>query len=78
MCIGDGLEGVKNETLFDEVDLDRPPTEPGSGVHSPFGSGPIELRTKLGEGSFGIVWHVWDVTMGEQIKSGNPFSPSQL
>ncbi len=60
-------QGTANvESLFDEVDLDRLPTEPGSGVHSPLGSGPIELRTKLGEGSFGTVWHVWDVTTGEQ------------
>ena len=49
-------QGTANiETLFDEVNLDRPPTEPGSGVHSPLSSSPIELRTKLSEGSFGIV-----------------------
>ncbi len=54
------------EALLDEVDLGRPPTEPPSGVHSPPGEGPITLQKKLGEGGFGVVWHVWDVSTGEE------------
>ncbi|KAK3897708.1 kinase-like domain-containing protein [Staphylotrichum tortipilum] len=54
------------EALLDEVDLGRPPTEPPSGAHSPPGEGPITLQKKLGEGGFGVVWHVWDVSTGEE------------
>lgn len=54
------------EVLLDEVDIDRPATEPASGARSPLGVGPIKLKTKLGEGTFGVVWHVWDVSTGEE------------
>ncbi len=54
------------DVLLDEVDIDRPATEPPSGARSPLGNGPVTMETKLGEGAFGVVWHVWDVSTGEE------------
>ncbi|KJZ70539.1 hypothetical protein HIM_10083 [Hirsutella minnesotensis 3608] len=50
------------EKLLDRLGLtSRPQTEPASGARTP-GTGPVTLKKRLGEGSFGIVTHCWDVS----------------
>ncbi|KAB5572203.1 kinase-like domain-containing protein [Coniochaeta sp. 2T2.1] len=43
----------------------RPQTERASGEETP-GTGPIVLKKVLGEGAFGVVSHIWDVSTGEE------------
>lgn len=49
----------------------RPQTEHASGAHTP-GSGPIHIRKKLGEGSFGVVTHCWNVSTGDEYALKEP------
>ncbi|XP_044717794.1 kinase [Hirsutella rhossiliensis] len=54
------------EKLLHRLDLtSRPRTEPASGARTP-GTGPVILKRLLGEGSFGIVSHAWDVSTGAE------------
>ncbi|KAH6614517.1 protein kinase [Chaetomium sp. MPI-SDFR-AT-0129] len=54
------------ENLLGRLEVrSRPQTERATGTHTP-GIGPILLRKKLGEGTFGVVTHLWNVsTAGE-------------
>ncbi|KAL2256261.1 hypothetical protein VTK26DRAFT_1918 [Humicola hyalothermophila] len=60
-------QGTANaENLFRRLDLhSRPQTERASRAHTP-GTGPIVLRKKLGEGTFGVVTYLWDVSTAEE------------
>ncbi|KAK7403872.1 hypothetical protein QQX98_010376 [Neonectria punicea] len=53
------------EDLLDDLGLSNPPTRPRTGAHTP-GTGEIHLRKKLGEGSFGVVTHLWNVSTGDE------------
>ncbi|KND93537.1 Serine/threonine-protein kinase RAD53 [Tolypocladium ophioglossoides CBS 100239] len=54
------------EDLFGNLDLpQRPDTELPTGAHTP-SSRAIHLRMKLGEGSFGVVTHFWNVSNGAE------------
>lgn len=60
------------DDLFGQLGLpSRPPTEPASGARTP-GTGPIYLKKKLGEGAFGIVTHIWDVSDGDEYAIKEP------
>jgi len=54
------------KVLLDEADLSPSKTQAASRVYTPPGKGPITLKKKLGKGGFGVVWHVWDVSTGEE------------
>ncbi len=63
---------VSADNLFGRLDLgSRPPTERASGAHTP-GTGAIVLRKKLGEGSFGVVTHVWNVSNADEYALKQP------
>ncbi|KAK4243398.1 kinase-like domain-containing protein [Corynascus novoguineensis] len=66
-------QGTANaENLFGRLDLrSRPQTERASGAHTP-GTGPIVLRKKLGEGTFGVVTHLWDVSTADEYALKEP------
>ncbi|KPM39123.1 hypothetical protein AK830_g7448 [Neonectria ditissima] len=53
------------EDLLDDLGLSNPPTRPRTGAHTP-GTGEINLGKKLGEGSFGVVTHLWNVSTGDE------------
>ncbi|KAG5787120.1 hypothetical protein H9Q69_013809 [Fusarium xylarioides] len=53
------------EGLLEDLGLSNPPTRPGTGTHSP-GTGVINLKKMLGEGSYGVVIHLWNVSTGEE------------
>ncbi|RMD43974.1 hypothetical protein DV735_g1087, partial [Chaetothyriales sp. CBS 134920] len=53
------------EDLLNDLGLSNPPTRPRTGAHTP-GTGEIHLRKKLGEGSFGVVTHLWNVSTGDE------------
>ncbi|KAJ4311316.1 hypothetical protein N0V84_010521 [Fusarium piperis] len=53
------------EDLLDDLGLSNPPTRPHTGAHTP-DTGEIHLRKKLGEGSFGVVTHLWNVSTGDE------------
>lgn len=53
------------EDLLDDLGLSYPPTRPRTGANTP-GTGEIHLRKKLGEGSFGAVTHLWNVSTGDE------------
>lgn len=53
------------EDAINALGLNVPLTRPLSGVHTP-GVGEIRLETRLGEGSFGAVHHLWDVSTGAE------------
>ncbi|KAM3537301.1 hypothetical protein ARSEF1564_009781 [Beauveria bassiana] len=53
------------EDLLDDLGLSNLPTRPCTGAHTP-GTGEIHLRKKLGEGSFGVVTHLWNVSTGDE------------
>ena len=54
------------DNLLDQLDLrSRPQTQRPSGAQTP-GTGPIVLKKVLGEGAYGVVSHVWDVSTGEE------------
>ncbi|KAH8889939.1 kinase-like protein [Thozetella sp. PMI_491] len=61
---------VDTENLFGRLDL-PPETERPTGTHTP-GTGAIFLRKKLGEGSFGVVTHFWNVSTGEEYALKQP------
>ncbi|KAK0368124.1 hypothetical protein CLIM01_14517 [Colletotrichum limetticola] len=72
------IDGVKRfrqgtattEDLLEDIGLSYPPTR---GAQTP-GTGDISLRKTLGEGSFGVVTHLWNVSTGEErvVKSPSP------
>lgn len=67
-----GTTGVDN--LVGQLDLrSRPPTERTSGTHTP-GTGPIVLKKALGEGGFGVVSYMWDVSTGAEHALKEPSS----
>jgi hypothetical protein len=54
------------ESLFSDLSMPgRPETQWPSGAHTP-GKGPIHLRKVIGEGTFAVVTHYWNVSTGEQ------------
>ncbi|RMJ03713.1 hypothetical protein CDV36_014762 [Fusarium kuroshium] len=53
------------EDLLNNLGLSNPPTRPRTGTHTP-GTGEIHFRRKLGEGSFGVVTHLWNVNTGDE------------
>ncbi|AEO61522.1 hypothetical protein MYCTH_2311751 [Thermothelomyces thermophilus ATCC 42464] len=58
--------------LLGRLDLrSRPQTERASGAHTP-GTGPIFLKKKLGEGTFGVVTHLWNVSTAEECAVKEP------
>lgn len=59
------------EDLVEDLGLSNPPTRPRTGTHSP-GTGEINLRKTLGEGSFGVVIHLWNVSTGEERAMKTP------
>ncbi|KAK3302817.1 kinase-like domain-containing protein, partial [Chaetomium strumarium] len=66
-------QGMANaESLFGRLDLrSRPHTERASQAHTP-GTGPIVLRKKLGEGTFGVVTRLWDVSTAAECALKEP------
>lgn len=58
------------EDLLDDLGLSYPPTR---GAQTP-GTGEISLRKKLGEGAYGVVTHLWNVSTGEErvVKTPSP------
>ncbi|KAK3336978.1 kinase-like domain-containing protein [Cercophora scortea] len=66
-------QGTANaENLLGLLDLRRrPQTERASGTHTP-GNGPIVLKKKLGEGSFGVVTHLWNVSTADECALKKP------
>ncbi|KAI0009525.1 kinase-like domain-containing protein [Xylariaceae sp. FL0662B] len=56
---------VTTEGLLDDLGLSNPPKRPATGAHAP-GTGKIYLTKELGEGGFGIVTHLWDVSTGDE------------
>jgi hypothetical protein len=67
------LQGaVSMDDLFCQLGLpSRQPTEPPSEAHTP-GTGVLYLKKKLGEGTFGIVTHFWDVSDGDEYAIKEP------
>ncbi|KAF5024768.1 hypothetical protein F66182_3146 [Fusarium sp. NRRL 66182] len=59
------------EGILKDLGLSNPPTRPRTGTHSP-GTGEINLKKKLGEGSFGVVLHLWNVSTGEERAMKTP------
>ncbi|KJZ70942.1 hypothetical protein HIM_09646 [Hirsutella minnesotensis 3608] len=60
------------EKLLGRLDFtSRPQTEPASGARTP-GTGPVTLKRLVGEGSFGIVTHCWDVSSGAEYALKEP------
>ncbi|CAJ2508713.1 Uu.00g137390.m01.CDS01 [Anthostomella pinea] len=51
------------EGLLNDLGLSFPPTRRDTGANTP-GTGDIHLQKKLGEGSFGVVTHLWNVSTG--------------
>jgi hypothetical protein len=63
---------ARAENLLGRLGLrSRPETERASGARTP-GTGPILLRRKLGEGAFGVVTHIWDVSTGAEYALKEP------
>ncbi|KJZ79926.1 hypothetical protein HIM_00640 [Hirsutella minnesotensis 3608] len=58
--------------LFRDLDLPhRPDTELPTGAHTP-GRGEIHLQKKIGEGSYGVVTHFWNVSDGSEYALKEP------
>ncbi|KAH8656455.1 protein kinase [Ilyonectria robusta] len=53
------------EGLLDDLGVSNPDTRLATGAHTP-GAGEIYLRKKLGEGAFGTVTHLWNVSTGDE------------
>lgn len=53
------------EDLLDTLGLSRPLTRPGTGAHTPK-TGEMTLKEKIGEGSFGVVTHLVNITTGDE------------
>jgi serine/threonine-protein kinase Chk2 len=65
-------QGTANaEDLLGQMGLQRSQTELPSGVQTP-GKGKILLRKKLGEGAFGVVTHIWNVSTAEEYALKKP------
>ncbi|OAA58602.1 Protein kinase-like domain protein [Niveomyces insectorum RCEF 264] len=65
-------QGTANaEDLLGGLDLSRPQTERASGAQTP-GTGPIFLTEKLGEGTFGVVTRLFNVSTGEECALKEP------
>ncbi|AEO63070.1 uncharacterized protein THITE_2107922 [Thermothielavioides terrestris NRRL 8126] len=63
---------VDAENLLDSLGLrTQPPTERGSGIQTP-GTGSIFLEKDIGEGSFGVVRYLWNVSTGEECVIKQP------
>ncbi|KAK2743006.1 hypothetical protein CKAH01_18421 [Colletotrichum kahawae] len=58
------------EDLLEDLGLSYPPTR---GAQTP-GAGEISLRKNLGEGAYGVVTHLWNVSTGEErvVKTPSP------
>ncbi|KAH0423734.1 protein kinase [Colletotrichum camelliae] len=58
------------EDLLEDLGLSYPPTR---GAQTP-GTGEINLRKRLGEGAYGVVTHLWNVSTGEErvVKTPSP------
>jgi hypothetical protein len=55
------------EDLFHDLNFPhRQETERPTGSHTP-GTGDIHLRKRIGEGAFGAVTHMWNVSTGEEF-----------
>lgn len=67
------LQGsMSMDDLFGQLGLpSRQPTEPPSGARTP-GIGTIYLKKKLGEATFGVVTHIWDVSDGAEYAIKEP------
>jgi hypothetical protein len=67
------LQGTAaTEDLFSSLDIpNHPDTERPTGAHTP-STGPIHLRKRLGEGSFAVVIHHWNVSTGEECALKKP------
>ncbi|KLU91814.1 CAMK protein kinase [Magnaporthiopsis poae ATCC 64411] len=60
------------DDLFGQMDVSSlPRTEAPSGARTP-GSGDIEVEEKLGEGGFGVVTYVWNVSDGDEYAFKEP------
>ncbi|PWI64954.1 hypothetical protein PCL_08405 [Purpureocillium lilacinum] len=60
------------EDLFRDLDVpQRPDTELPTGAHTP-GRGEIHLRREIGEGSYGVVTHFWNVSDGSEYALKEP------
>jgi len=60
------------EDLFRDLDVPRrPDTELPTGSHTP-GRGEIHLRKEIGEGSYGVVTHFWNVSDGSEYALKEP------
>lgn len=60
------------EDLFRDLDVpQRPDTELPTGSHTP-GRGEIHLRKEIGEGSYGVVTHFWNVSDGSEYALKEP------
>ncbi|KAJ4321053.1 hypothetical protein N0V84_005520 [Fusarium piperis] len=61
------------ESLLEDLGLSNPPTGPHTGTNSP-GTEEINLKKMLGEGSFGVVNYLWNVSTGEErvMKTPSP------
>lgn len=60
------------DDLFRGLEIpNRPETQRPTGAHTP-GSGSIHLRKVIGEGSFAVVTHFWNVSTGEEYALKKP------
>ena len=60
------------EDLFRDLDIpQRQDTELPTEAHTP-GSGEIHLRKEIGEGSYGVVTHFWNVSSGSEYALKEP------
>ncbi|KAI3532312.1 hypothetical protein CABS02_13897 [Colletotrichum abscissum] len=63
---------ASTEDLLGDLALpNRPGTELPTGTHTP-GQGGIYLKKKLGQGTFGSVTHLWDVSTGREFALKEP------
>ena len=59
------------EDLLDDLNFPDRGTERPTGAHTP-DTGAIHLRKRLGEGSFGVVTHFWNVSDGSEYALKEP------
>ncbi|OAQ89056.1 protein kinase [Purpureocillium lilacinum] len=63
---------TSTEDLFRDLGVpQRPDTELPTGAHTP-GRGEIYLRKEIGEGSYGVVTHFWNVSNGSEYALKEP------
>ncbi|KFH48245.1 Inhibitor of nuclear factor kappa-B kinase subunit beta-like protein [Hapsidospora chrysogenum ATCC 11550] len=71
-AVGRFCEGASNAAdLLDTLGLSKPRTRAVTGTHTP-GTGEIHLRKRLGEGGFGVVTHLWNVSTGSECVVKEP------